>query len=204
MNSSDYPTYDVVLKDLGDRFIHTFIDAVEGARADYAEFKDWRPGWFPSFTDRFTANFLHERIWDRLVRDTAEMEDIHVSDQEPVRELRSGSTYLIRVKRHRTGDRIAAYPTKSARQFWTNELTLEGLESVNLALGYYWDDELREVGDPVVSFRDGKDKPIWACRLHRESSTATDFTWEPISSPALPDIDLSSIAPETEEETPGS
>lgn len=201
MISSGYPDSDQVLSDLGDRFVHAFIDAVDGARDDFSAFREWRPGWFPSFTGRFTANFLHERIWDRLVRAVEGGDGVHINDREPVRELRSGTAYLIRIKRHHPGDRISAYPTEASSAFWSNSvLTLDGLESFSLALGYYWDADLRAVGDAILSFRDGKDNPIWAIRLRRDAGNAAGFSWSPVA-PDLPELDLSGVIREAEEES---
>ncbi len=200
MVPSDYPDSDQVLHDLGEGFVHAFIDAIDGARDDYAALKAWQPGWVPSFTSRFIANFLHERIWDRLVRSSDGMEGIQVNDREPIRELRSGTTYLIRIKRHRPGDRISAYPTEESSAFWSNSiLTLEGLESFGLALGYYWDANRRVMGEAILSFRDGKDNPIWAVELRRDPADAAGFSWVPVA-PDLPEIDLSGIIRKTKGE----
>lgn len=200
MNSLRYPDSEQVLADLGDRFVHSFIDAVDGARDDYAAFREWQPGWFPSFTSRFTANFLHERIWDRLVRAADGMDRIHVVDREPVRQLHSGTQYLMRIKRHHPGDRISAYPTEASSAFWSNSVrTLEGLESPSLALGYFWDADLHTIGDAILSFRDGKDNPIWAIQLRRNAGHATGFSWTPVA-PDLPEIDLSGLTREAEQE----
>ncbi|MDR1187065.1 MAG: hypothetical protein LBK95_06375 [Bifidobacteriaceae bacterium] len=199
MNPSEYPDADRVLADLGGPLVRSFVDAVDGARDDYAALREWHPDWFPSFTNRFTANFLHERIWDRLVRVVIDMEGVHVTDAEPTRELHSGTTYLIRIKRHHAGDRISAYPTDASRAFWSNRVvTLDGMESWSLALGYYWDGDERSVGDATLSFRDGKDNPIWAVRLHRAPGSVTSFSWSPLA-PDLPEIDLSGVAFGTEE-----
>jgi hypothetical protein len=201
MNSSGYPDSEQVLADLGDRFVNSFISAVDGAREDFAELRAWQPSWFPSFTGRFTANFLHERIWDRLVRAVDGVEGIHISDREPVRELRSGTAYLIRIKRHHPGDRISAYPTEASSAFWSNsQLTLDGMEAFSLALGYYWDADLRAVGDAILSFRDGRDNPIWAIQLRNDTGNAAGFAWAPVA-PDLPEIDLSRVVREAEEES---
>ncbi len=201
MISNSHPDSDRVLADLGDTFVTAFVDAVDGSRADYAEFRSWKPGWFPGFTQRFTANFLHERIWDRVIKAVAQLESVHIVDREPVRELRSGTQYLIRVKRHHPGDRISAYPTEASSAFWSNSsLMLEGLESFSLALGYMWDAELRSVGDAVLSFRDGKDHPIWAIQLQKDASAPSGFTWAPVA-PELPELDLTNVIREAEEES---
>lgn len=200
MISRGYPDSDQVLTDLGSPFVHAFLDAVDGAREGFGAFKQWQPSWFPGFTGRFTAGFLHERIWDRLVRSVEGLDGIHVHDREPVREVRSGTSYLIRIKRHHTGDRISAYPTDAALSFWSNHtVALEGLESFGLALGYYWDAELRAVGEAVVSFRDGKDNPVWAVELRRDSGQSTGFSWTPIA-PNLPEIDLSGVIRDADED----
>lgn len=196
-----YPTSDRVLTDLGSEFVLAFVNAVDGAREDFAEFRAWKPGWFVGFTNRFTANLLHERIWDRLIKSVAPHEGIHVIDREPVREVRSGTRYLIRVKRHHAGDRIAAYPTEGSSAFRSNSaLTLDGLESFSLALGYMWDGTLRTVGNALLSFRDGKDNPIWAIKLRRDASTPAGFAWNPVA-PDLPEIDLTGVTREAEDES---
>ena len=200
MNSSESPDPEKVLEDLGEPFIHALIDAVDGAREDYREFQAWHPDWFPSFFERFTASFLHERIWDRLTRATSQMEHISVYDREPTRQLWSGTHYLIRLKRHRSRDRISTYPTKAARELWSGQAALDGLESISLAVGYYWDSELREVGDTVVSYRSGTDNPVWAIRLHKSTDAAADFTWKSID-PTLPEINIGSVLPNQEEES---
>ena len=200
MLSDGKPNSHQVLADLGEPFVNAFVDAVDGARADFAEFRGWKPGWFPGFTSRFTANFLHERIWDRLVNAASAIDGIAVIDQEPVRELRSGTLYVLRIKRHHPGDRISAYPTEASSAFWsTSVLALDGLESFSLALGYMWDTELRAVGEAVLSFRDGKDNPVWAIKLNRDAAAPTGFSWTPVA-PELPEIDLSDVIREAEEE----
>ena len=189
MNSAADP--DAVLQDLGDKFAEALVESVEAARADLDAFRAWQPGWFPSFTSRVTANFLHERLWAALVSRVDDLDHVDVLDREPRRELYS-STYVLRVKRHHVGDRISAYPTAGALKFWSSELTLPGLESVSLALGYMWDADLREVGDAVISFRNALDKPVWAIALTRGAGGATGITWAPVD-PSLPDFDLSQV-----------
>lgn len=203
MNTHQYPTTQQVLDDLGETFVNAFIDSVDGARQDFQEFRRWQPGWFPGFTERFTANFLHERIWDRLVRQLEDVDGIQITDEEPVRQVRSGTAYLMRIKRHHPNDRISTVTTKASTAFYSNrQLTLEGLESYNLVLGYYWDADLRAVGDPVLSFRDSIEKPVWAIKLNREEDNVSGFTWDPIG-PDLPEIDLTGLGNDTEE-TAGS
>ncbi|ATG50446.1 hypothetical protein CFK38_02090 [Brachybacterium vulturis] len=104
------------------------------------------------------------------------------------------------MKRHHPGDRISAYPTTGSLAHWSNRaLTLEGLESISLAAGYYWDEETRDIGAPVLSLREEKDKPVWGITLHRDAAQPTAIQWAPVE-PGLPEFDLSQIAIEDEEE----
>jgi hypothetical protein len=67
---------------------------------------------------------------------------------------------------------------------------LGGLELVTLAAGYRWDPELREIKAPVISYRDGKDNPIWAVELAEPDDGASAITWTPIpGGPSLPAVE---------------
>ena len=189
MQSHPRPTH--VLADLGDKFLEALLDSVDDARADLALFRDWQPGWFTSFSNRFTANFLHERVWAGLVGRLDELDNVIVLDREPHRQLHT-QTYVLRVKRHHPGDRISSYPTEGALRFWSSEVTLPGLEQVGLALGYMWDTDLREVGDAVISLRDELDKPVWAVLVQRGAGGVAGITWTP-ADPNLPEFDLSQV-----------
>lgn len=105
-----YPTDEQVTAGLGDKFLTCFVDAVDAARGDYAEFRQWRPAWFPSFTNRFTSNFVHERVWAHMVDGLDEHADVVIVDKEPHREMTVGGKYVMRVKRHSEADRIRSYP----------------------------------------------------------------------------------------------
>jgi hypothetical protein len=75
------------------------------------------------------------------------------------------------------------------------------LELVTLAMGYIWEPNLGEIGDAILSFRDGKNKPVWSVTLKpRGGEAATDITWEPID-PNLPQLDLSEVIEEHDEGT---
>lgn len=201
MNS--HPAPEQVLDDLGDKLVEAFLGAMEVARADLDDLRAWRPGWFGLFTERFLANFLHERLWAELITRVSDHPGVQVIDREPRREIESGGRYVIRFKRHRTGDKIATYPTQAALAFWTNEATLPGLERASLAMGYLWDPELRQVEDSVLSYRDRLNHPVWGVKLGRPGESATGITWSPID-PTLPSIDLSSVLDKDEENADGA
>lgn len=199
MNS--YPSPDRVVGDLGDKFVSQFVHAVNDARTDLAEFREWQPGWFSMFTGRFTANFIHERVWASMVRRVEGQPGVDVVDSEPTREIYT-TGYVVRFKRHHPGDKISTYPTEGALRFWTNGVTLPGLGLCSLAMGYMWDAEQRQMVDAVMSFRDGKDKPVWAITLTEESGGASAITWAPIA-PNLPEFDLSQVVAEGARQSEG-
>lgn len=193
-----HPLPEQVLDDRGDKLVDAFLEAMEVARADLSDLRAWRPGWFGLFTERFLANFLHERLWAELITRVSDHPGVQVIDREPTREIESGGRYVIRFKRHRKGDKIATYPTRRALAFWTNEATLPGLERASLAMGYLWDPELRQVEDSVLSYRDRLNHPVWGMKLGRAGQGgAMGITWSPID-PTLPSIDLSSVLDEEE------
>lgn len=185
------PSPETVLTDLGDKFLEALVAAVNGAREDLAQFQEWQPGWFVLFSNRFTANFLHERVWAGLVERGDDLDNVTIQDQEPFRQLFADS-YVLRVKRHHVGDRISTFPTEGARRFWSSELMLPGLEKVSLALGYMWDPDLRGVGDAVISFRDELDKPVWAVLVQRGTEGVGGIRWTPVD-PNVPEFDLSQV-----------
>ncbi|MGO2819403.1 MAG: hypothetical protein ACTIA5_01290 [Brachybacterium tyrofermentans] len=202
MNSSRFPSYDEVARDLGDNFLMSVVEAVDGARDDYVDFKLERSDWFATFTQRFVANFIHERIWARLVPAIDGDDAIVIEDREPVRQIRVGHQYTIRLKRHHEGDRISAFATPSNEQFWMNELAvaLEGLEAHTLAVGYRWDADLHEIREPVLSFRESKEKPVWSYELSMDAVEAPRVIARPLEGPFLPQPDLSSILEERRED----
>lgn len=196
-----YPDQQTVVDDLGDKFLRAFVVAVDAARADLTAFEQFKPEWFVNFSKRFVANFIHERMWDSMTRQVAGHPEVTVVDEEPTRQIHYGTNYVVRFKRHASNLRIESFPTGGALAFWTNQAALPGLELVTLAMGYIWDPDLGEIGDAILSFRDGKNKPVWSVTLKsRGGEAATDITWEPID-PQLPQLDLSEVTEEYDEGT---
>ncbi len=194
MNS--YPDPGAVREELGDEFLKAFVGSVSGSSADLADFRLFRPEWYADYSKRFVANFIHERVWSRMVAEVADHDGVTVVDNEPVRQIYHGMKYEIRFKRHRDGATIATYPTAGAIAFWTQSACLPGLEKVSLALGYKWDTELGLIDGAVMSYRDGKDNPIWLVELGAAAAGGSEITFAPVD-PALPTLDLSGILPET-------
>ena len=200
-----YPADEQVTAALGDKFLTCFVDALDAARSDHAEFRQWRPSWFASFTNRFTSNFVHERIWAHMVDGLDEHADVVIVDKEPHRELIVGGKFVMRIKRHSETDRIRSYPTAAALDFWAQKPALAGLEKISLAIGYIWDPDERAIKAPVLSLRDGLDKPpVWAIRFQSQRGNTNPIVWDPIE-PTDPTLDLSTILkPEDGTEETGS
>jgi hypothetical protein len=189
---------DEVLAALGDKFLQGLVSAVGGTRNDLEEFRQWRPGWFPTMSDRCLANLIHDRLWAHM---------LGVSD-EPAQHVvmyESGATrevvvdrFRLRLKRHHFDDRVSNYPTQTALDFWVqnNSGVLPGMEEITLAAGYRWHTDTKSVGAPVISYRDGQEKVIWAVELLSGAAGATGggpvapISWNPLSGPDLPAIDV--------------
>lgn len=200
MFSAPYPTDDEVVTELGDKFLSALVTAVRGARSDINDMREWRPSWFPVMHSRVLSNLIHDRIWARLVADINNDPDTRIIEKGAAREVMIGLHLRLRVKRHHSGDRISTYPTRTAIEFWQQSTNnhIPGLEEVRIAVGYRWDREIRKVGAPLLSLRDGKENIIWAVELD-EPAEGVAVTWTPIE-PTLPSIELGDIGDETDNE----
>lgn len=199
MNSPNLPDRDEVLEGLGSDFVNAYIQSVDNAREDYSALREWKTDWVPSYAVRTVASFIHDRIWYHLLQLTNELGDVSVIDNDPTRELYVGTKYKIRIKRHSEKDKISNAATASTQHFWSQgTLALDGMEEIRLALGYVWDREIREINDPVLSFRVAVDEPLWSVKLHPDSGSDVGYIWTPYE-PDLPEIDISAVVAEPEE-----
>lgn len=187
-----------VRSELGDAFLNSFVESVRGSGEDLEELRMFRPDWYADYSKRFVANFIHERLWSRMVAAVDGREGVAIVDKEPVRQIYFGVKYEIRFKRHKVGAAIATYPTRGAAAFWTQTAYLPGLEKISIALGYLWDVGDSSIEGAVMSFRHGIHNPIWLVELKRdEGSSDSIITFEPVD-PMLPTYDLSGILSESE------
>ena len=197
-----YPHPDAVLTELGDKFLASFAGAVTAARSDLAAMRAWNPGWFPNMSARGLSNLIHDRLWDHVTEALDDAASVTIIDDGLTREIQVGMNFRLRVKRHRTGDMISTYATQTALDFWLQDPpALDGLAVMTLAAGYRWDSELREILGPVVSYRDGKDNPIWAVELSEPATAAGPVAWKIFGDPSLPDVDFGDSAEQDEDDT---
>jgi len=164
-----YPEPDEVIEALGDKVVAALTAAILGARADLAEYRRAMPHFVADHSSRGLANWIHDRIWARIVTELDDVDGVSFVDSGPLRELYVNADFRLRFKRHSPTGAIRSYPTVGALDFITQEpdlLTLIGIRTLNLTAGYEWDDLARVMGDPVLSLRDGSfDEVIWMSTL---------------------------------------
>jgi hypothetical protein len=193
---------------LDGKFTEAVITAHQAAHKDYMAFCDAFPGWIPEMFERTLANIIHERFWASLRRFLEGNSQTSFVDKEPNRmvtfTLESGRSYVARVKRHGEGDRVSSYSTATDIRFWLGGAeSFDGLEEVHLAVGYIWDSEGRQILDPIISYREGKDNVIWAKRLDMRGGENTGvFRWVDFDGPQMPGITLRDAA-QIEDESAG-
>lgn len=159
-----HPLQHVILVELGDKVQSAVAESVAAASDDLAWYRQQHPAWVAQHSERGLANWIHDRVWAHLMQRLDGEADITVVDREPTRVFRVGLKYLIRVKRHGTGDRISTYPTQTALQFYQQgqQSLFPNMHEVRLAAGYLWDADARAMGDAVISMRDGLDNVVWS------------------------------------------
>ncbi|MCR6703169.1 MAG: hypothetical protein NVV66_00170 [Cellulomonas sp.] len=186
---------DLVLDEIGDKVLAAIVRATNGARDDWAEVCTWRPDWVAEMFEREKAGIIHSRIWFRLQEQLEGVANVNMQTREPHRDLVvqtiGGRSYAFRVKRHSQTDRISSYSTRSDVAYWTGEgmPSFPGMELVNLAAGYRWDNEANAMGETVISYREGKQNVLWAYVLDEGQAGAEPITRRPLE-PTLPQVDL--------------
>ncbi len=158
-----YPSSQHVFTDLGDKVLDAISRSVDGAAADLRTYRAQHPDWVAQHSERGLASWIHDRIWHHFVRLAEHIDDVHIRDREPIREISVGIRYRLRMKRHHEDGQVSAYPTQGSMDFMEQDGqgTIEGLEEVRLIAGYEWDRDSRGMDAAVLSLRDGKDKIIW-------------------------------------------
>ncbi len=193
-----------MLAELGDKVTLAVAQSVAGARGDLGLYRELRPAWVVDHSERGLANWIHDRVWAHLMQRLDGEAEITVVDREPMRVVRVGTRYLMRVKRHGLGDRISTYPTQTALQFYMQgeQPLFPEMDEVRLAAGYLWDAATRSIGDAVISMRDGLDNVVWSVVIALEPGTGAVAIRPMPSGPTPPIIDASGAGDETGEADP--
>lgn len=193
-----YPTPDQVSEDLGDKVLEAISRTVFLARNDLTEYRRLRPAWVSAQTERGLAAWIHDREWFHLVSVLADVPGVSIRDAEPVREVFVGLHHRLRVKRHHWDGRVSTYPTAEALLFMAQpgeQEVLDGMHLHHLLAGYSWDKETRDIIGPVLSLRDGINKPIWLIDLppFQQSGGASPLPFPASPAPTRPTIDTTRL-----------
>lgn len=186
------PSADEVLTALGDKITFGLGDAVAGAANDLALYRAMLPDFAAEQCSRGLANWIHDRIWARAKANLDDVPDAHFNDRGATHDLWVRTDFRLRAKRHSLTGAIRAYPTPSTLDFISQQTDLFGASTVNLTIGYEWDEPAQQMGDPVISLRDGSfEEVIWMTNLPTSGLAGTVFPIAPMSdSPATPAIDF--------------
>ncbi|MFE3202876.1 hypothetical protein [Embleya sp. NPDC059237] len=191
-----YPESDEVLAGLGSKVVQGLVHAVVQARADLLRYRMREPAVVAQHSERGLANWIHDRMWAHLVAVLDGHPEVTLSEGEPTRELVVGLRYRLRIKRHRDGGQVSSYGTQTALEFFAqgHQDTFPGLEELRLTAGYEWDADARDIGDAVLSLRDGKDHIVWLEHLVDTGELGGSGAVQPVRpstpSPALPSIEV--------------
>lgn len=189
---------------LGSPFVRQFTTALSKTREDYMAFLGTLPSaWHPHWTERTLAGVIHDRLWVNLTTGIDEaVPAVTTKDDGTTRTLCIDDRIVLRVKRHSPEGQISGYRTRGSGDFYMG--TLAGLEMENLAVGYEWLRDTREIGRPVLSKQKSTNAdPIWVVSMQEPQRGVLSLPYEPII-PQQPQFDLRDIVATNAEEAKGS
>jgi hypothetical protein len=200
---NQYPSFDEALDGLGDKVVRGLVDAVESTQIDYLMYRMEHPDWVRDASPRGMANWIHDIMWAHAARSLDDTPGVYLVDKGPTREIVVGFNYRIRVKRHDEHGAVSNYLTPSAIGFFEqDEPAFEGMEELRLIAGYVWLADTMDIGEAVLSLRDGKDRIVWMNALPTASAMPTAQPLNPTASPTPPTVTLKAdVADESQEET---
>jgi hypothetical protein len=207
MNSEEiqYPTPDQVLAELGDKAVRTISLSMQRAKRDLATYRQGHPDWVAASTERGLANWIWDRVWFHLGVLSVDIEGtVKMRDKGMIRELAIGR-FRLRFKRHDKEGSISSYETQGFLDFCTQlDGQLPGMEEIRLVAGYVWDRDLREMGDNVMSLRDGSEAVEWVHVLpviDDEEGGGKTVAIPPLPTPSTPEISVPEGVGQRSEET---
>lgn len=157
MNSTDnFPLYEEVCADIGDKVVNAMAKSVVNARTDLAIYREALPHFVSDHSERGLANWIHDRMWKHLVDEVSDNPVVNIADNGVLREICVGLNYRFRAKRHDEESNTQSYPTLSVIEFHIQQPTLDGLSELRLDYGYRWVADERRIGEPVMSLRNGR------------------------------------------------
>lgn len=183
------PTPDVILEELGDKVVGCLSQAVANGRADLDAYRSMAPLWVAEASSRGLANWVHDRLWAHVGRLADDLDDVHLVEKGPKREVVVGYQTRIRIKRHNPKGAVRSYPTHSALAFVTQEssqlLLHPDFAERKLMAGYIWNRRSNDLGDAVISYHD-HGQCIWIHPLPEASASGNPNTGPIVPSPPGP------------------
>lgn len=178
-----------VLKAIGQDNLNRLGISVRATRQDLAEYRRALPRLAARHTNRGLLNWIHDQYFANVLATFENVEGRSVRDEEPIRELYLGSLLRFRFKAHDATDMVSSYPTTAFQEFAAQE---QLLPEVRLIAGYRWDKEAGQIGEAVVTARNGRNNVLWSVMLGEDRSGEDDegvFTPRPAPDlPSLPSI----------------
>lgn len=212
---STYMTPEQVSEELGDKIVHGFSNIVVGAAVDLAEYRRLLPAAVSRASRRGLANWIHDAMRARARAEFDGLSAVTFIEHEPHFDAYIVSPeqtiFRIRFKRHSATGRIANVRTQGALDFVTQPddlLSLLGMKSVHLCVGYEWDAGSRSMGAPVMSLRDGSfEDVVWMIDLPAVTAAGVGTVIAPVTpivptieGPALPIIEVAGDEEATDSE----
>ena len=187
-----YPLSEEVLEALGDKVLEALEGAVAATRDDLSLYRQTLPDFVASHSSRGLANWIHDRLWHHLVTELYGQDRVRVLDSGSTREIFVDDKYRVRVKRHSRTGAVVSYPTRAAIEFMEQPqlFTSDGYPEHHLIVGYEWDQKRFEIGQTVLSMRDGIDNVVWLVALGDEHTEARLPAVPPVESPQRPVVDV--------------
>lgn len=150
------------MADIGEKSVRAFGVSVQRSRVDLTHYRRAFPLFVAQSSSRGLANWINDRLWAHLGGMADEIPDMTLNEKGATREVTVGINYRFRFKRHSSTAMIASYPTLTYIDFVMQPTgQLSTMEEVRLVAGYEWLPETHEIGDALISLRNGKDNVLW-------------------------------------------
>jgi hypothetical protein len=177
---------------VGQPVLSAIVTARDKSAEEYAGWRRESPAEIARATPRGLANRISDSFVAHMVAALESVEGVTFRERGLSRKFVVREKVVLICKRHDAKDKISSYATRTATEVWGGVATLEGMETINLAAGYRWDKELREIGAPVLSYRKSlRARPAWVVDLSRgEGGAAAPVRIVSATDPTLPVFDL--------------
>jgi hypothetical protein len=175
---------------LGSEVLVALVAGRSHASSMLGELKRLLPAHVRTLRDGSLAAIVHDYYFDGISEAIAKVPHAVAERRKTLGDyLVVKDIFVIRVKKHDHLGRVQAYETQAAKDFHSGSVRLDGLDLVALTAGYLFDDDLRELGSAVLSYRTGvRSVPEWCYELDEEA-VSSGIGFKPIVIPPAPLIE---------------